>query len=270
MQNISFTPALSAVMRQTIEDEVAKIEQEEDVSVLFAIESGSRAWGFPSPDSDYDVRFVYVRPLDWYLSITPGRDVIEKPITGELDISGWDLQKALGLLIKPNPVLLEWLSSPIRYRWDDGICALLTAFAKKTTHHASCLYHYLHLGEGQWGRHFANADAVPLKKYFYVLRPALAIRWLRLHPDVLPPMNLQALANGTDLDGATQEALNRLIELKAQTRECGNGQRFELLDQLIDGEFQWASATDKTKDSRPLLEEANVLFRKIVREREGL
>ncbi len=252
-------------MRQTIEDEIAKLEAKEDVTILFAIESGSRAWGFPSPDSDYDVRFVYMRPLDWYLSVTPGRDVIEKSITGDLDINGWDLQKALGLLIKPNPVLLEWLSSPIRYRWHDEICDRLITFSRKTAHRTACLYHYLNLGESQWKRHFGTTGPVPIKKYFYVLRPAFAIRWLRLRPDVLPPMNLQDLANGTALDDETMRMLGTLIELKSKTRECGHGRRFNRLDQLIEEEFAWARTEDKAKDILTLLDEANTHFREIVR-----
>ena len=90
-------------MRQAIDGALEAIEAEDNVRILFAIESGSRAWGFPSPDSDYDVRFVYARPLDWYLSLEPGRDVIERPINDDLDIGGWDLQKALKLMLKPNP-----------------------------------------------------------------------------------------------------------------------------------------------------------------------
>ena len=95
---------------------LAAVEQEHNVTILLAIESGSRAWGFPSPASDFDVRFVYVNPLEFYLSINPGRDVIELPIDGVFDIGGWDLQKALRLLIKPNPVIMEWIRSPITYR----------------------------------------------------------------------------------------------------------------------------------------------------------
>jgi len=118
-----FEPSIGDEMRADIVDRLAAVESDFGVRILFAIESGSRAWGFPSPDSDYDVRFVYAHPTDWYLSLTPGRDVIELPIADDLDIGGWDLRKALKLLLRPNPVLLEWLSSPIRYRWDEAACA---------------------------------------------------------------------------------------------------------------------------------------------------
>lgn len=100
---LDFKADIAPDMYERIMDEIATIEREHEVQMIFAIESGSRAWGFPSPDSDYDVRFVYKRPVDWYLSIVPGRDVIEKPIDGLLDINGWDIQKALGLMLKPTP-----------------------------------------------------------------------------------------------------------------------------------------------------------------------
>src|SRR5476649_739605 len=99
---------LSDAMRARVLDELERIERERNVSVLYACESGSRAWGFASTDSDYDVRFIYLRAPEWYLSVEQKRDVIEEPISGDLDISGWDLRKALGLLRKSNPPLLEW------------------------------------------------------------------------------------------------------------------------------------------------------------------
>src|SRR5438045_8726086 len=105
-------------MEERIKAALTEIERDEGVRIFYACESGSRAWGFPSADSDYDVRFLYVRPRDWYLSVDVERkrDVIERPITDELDVSGWDIRKALMLLKKSNPPLLEWLGSPIIYR----------------------------------------------------------------------------------------------------------------------------------------------------------
>ena len=98
---------------------------------MWACESGSRAWGFPSVNSDYDVRFVYLRRTEDYLRASPLRDVIEIPISDELDISGWDLPKALGLFRKSNPPLLEWLQSPIVYQQEkvfiDAISAMIPA-----------------------------------------------------------------------------------------------------------------------------------------------
>lgn len=150
----AFVDTVSEAMRARIGAALDRIEREEGVRLLFAVESGSRAWGFPSPDSDYDVRFVYARPLDWCLSLEPGRDVIEPPIEGDLDINGWDVRKALILLKKPNPVALEWLLSPIRYRWDEAVCGRLAAVAARTAPATACLHHDLRLGEGQRARAF--------------------------------------------------------------------------------------------------------------------
>jgi len=131
--------------------ELQGIETREDVRILFAIESGSRAWGFASADSDFDVRFVYARPQDWYLSLSPGRDVIELPLIGDDDINGWDVRKALNLALKPNPVLLEWLSSPIQYLWHAEICSDIRDFTQTMTRRGACRHHYMRMADMQRG-----------------------------------------------------------------------------------------------------------------------
>lgn len=263
---IDFNPAISDVMRDTILTELRDIETTHDVRILFAIESGSRAWGFPSPDSDYDVRFIYARPTDWYLSLTPGRDVIELPIEGDLDINGWDIKKALGLLLKPNPVMLEWLSSPIRYLWDEGVCEKLTAFSEKVTHGPACLNHYLHLGERQWDVYVKGKERVNLKKYFYIVRPAMAVRWMRMYPDIIPPMNFQKLLKGIDLNIELINALENLLHAKSKSKEIGEAPRVDIIDEFIISEFDWArEAVKSIAGSRTDLKDAaNVLFREIV------
>ena len=104
---------VSESMKSEIVAQIQGIESTHDVTVLYACESGSRGWGFASPDSDYDVRFIYVHRLPWYFQVSPGRDVIEVPISGDLDINGWELRKALGLIKKGNATLIEWLDSPV-------------------------------------------------------------------------------------------------------------------------------------------------------------
>jgi len=259
-----FESSISAPMRARIEHKLAAIEGKHDVKILFAVESGSRAWGFPSPDSDYDVRFVYAHRRDWYLRIFPGRGVIELPIDAELDINGWDLRKALGLLIKPNPVLLEWLSSPIRYRWNEGICDDLIAISRKASHRTACLYHYMSLGRSQWRRHVGDRDTINFKKYFYALRPALAIRWIRLYPETVPPMNMQDLVKGLNLDADIVAQIEDLLEKKRLTREMGAGERFADVDKMILAELDWAEVTDKRKPNHHLIDEANALFRALL------
>jgi len=234
---------------------------EEDVRLIFAIESGSRAWGHPSPNSDYDVRFVYVRPLERYVSLSPYRDVIERPIEADIDLCGWDIKKALSLLMKPNPVLLEWLSSPVRYVWDDDICSRLKAFAARTAHSRACRYYY-RLRAMQRRQHIAGRTTVNLKKYFYVLRPALALRFIRMHPDTIPPMNMHELMRGSDLDASHFAAIHELLQLKAQAPESGEGPRNALLDALIEAEINAAEPTDEPIPD--LRAEADALFRSIV------
>lgn len=123
---------IDPAIRVEIQQRIAAIESEHGVRVLFACESGSRGWGFASPDSDYDVRFVYVHPLPWYLQVSPQRDVIELPISDVLDINGWELRKALGLLKKGNATLVEWLDSPVVYRADGPFLDAIRAAARQT------------------------------------------------------------------------------------------------------------------------------------------
>jgi predicted nucleotidyltransferase len=261
-----FTASIAPDMRETILARLADVEAREDVRILFAVESGSRAWGFPSPDSDYDARFVYVRRLDWYLSIADGRDVIELPIEGDLDINGWDLKKALRLLLKPNAVLLEWLSSPIRYRWDESACAGLIALSQKVGHGPSCLHHYLNLGERLWKSDIGDREQVRIKKYFYVVRPAMALRWVRFREGALP-MNFQELAAGVDLPAALAGRLEDMLDRKSRTKELGLGPRIAEIDDFVTQELAWAreQANDGRAERADLRGEADALFRAIVK-----
>lgn len=253
---------MHAKIVQTLE----RIERDNNVQILFASESGSRAWGFPSPDSDYDVRFVYLRPLDWYLSIDEGRDVIELPIDEELDVNGWDIKKALDLLLNANPVLLEWLSSPIRYRWNDQICAALQDLARDAAYGTSCRHHYLRLARRQWERNIDGKDNVNMKHYFYVVRPGMALRWLRMQPDRLPPMAFNDLLDGIDLPSDLVALLRDLLAKKSRTKELGNAPRIPMIDQFVLAEMDLAQASlDK---SRPvptqLRARADLFFRALV------
>jgi hypothetical protein len=178
-------------MRDTIRQQLKQIEQEEQVRIIYACESGSRAWGFPSQDSDYDVRFLYVRPLEWYLSIEDKRDVIERPISDQLDINGWDLRKALKLFRKSNPPLLEWLQSPIQYDESYSVAEHIRALSPLTFSPKSCMYHYLNMAKGNF-RDYLQGEQVKIKKYFYVLRPLLACGWIERY-DAMPPMAFEEL-----------------------------------------------------------------------------
>lgn len=267
MTTLAYDAVIDPKRRLEIETKIAGIEEGNQVKVLFAIESGSRAWGFPSPDSDYDVRFVYAHKPDSYLSIFDRRDVIELPIEGDLDINGWDIRKALSLLLKPNPVLLEWLSSPIKYKWDDGVCKSLVDFANEVVVPRECIPHYYHLARRQWLRNIEGETSVNLKKYFYVLRPALAIRWARLNPGTLPPMNFQQLVAGVGIEGALQSKIGELLRAKAKASEVGTGRRIAALDDLIEFELSWGADNSGNKHVVSPAEriKADALFRKLVR-----
>ena len=242
------------------------IERGQRCRILFAVESGSRAWGFPSPDSDYDVRFVYARPADWYLSVYPGRDVIETPIEDEMDVNGWDLRKALHLVLKSNAVISEWMESPIVYRRDAAALKQLRGFADRMLNPRALAYHYLHLARQQVAAKLTR-DRIALKRYFYALRPALALRFLRLQGGKRPPMHLQALIDGTELPAATVRIIDRLVAAKSQTRELGSGPRVPALDRLIAAEIAAAAqSVAEMPGRRPSeLETADRLFRRLIR-----
>ena len=217
-------------MRNEILQTLAKLEHEEHIRILHAVESGSRAWGFPSPDSDYDVRFIYVRRPEDYLRLEKTRDVIEMPINDLLDINGWDLNKTLRLLHSANPTLFEWLSSPVVYRktrFIDQIEPLLdVCFSAKNG-----LHHYLNMAEGNY-REYLKGDMVRAKKYFYVLRPLLACKWILRHRSA-PPMRFTQLME-SELDEALKPAVERLLDLKMNTPEVKEIPRVDEINRYLD------------------------------------
>ena len=165
------TDPVSPGMKALIRARLTEIAQEEGIRILFAIESGSRAWGFHSPDSDYDVRFVYARPLDWHLSLGKKRDVVERPIDAELDLSGWELSKALTLTLGSNAVIAEWLQSPVTYQDDPAARAALTDFAARALDRKSVSWHYLSLMRRQMARLEAPDGGIRLKRFFLRAAP---------------------------------------------------------------------------------------------------
>ncbi|MFC4778190.1 nucleotidyltransferase domain-containing protein [Paenibacillus sp. GCM10023252] len=199
-------------VRDEITQELKRIEREEGVRILYACESGSRAWGFPSKDSDYDVRFIYVRPTEWYLSIHEKRDVIERPISNLLDINGWDLKKALKLFRKSNPPLLEWLKSPIVYMVQHSAAEQIRAISTSTFSPRSCMYHYLHMAKGNY-REYLQGERVKIKKYFYVLRPILACGWIERY-GTMPPIAFHELLDAMVPDSSELRPV--ILELLAR------------------------------------------------------
>jgi predicted nucleotidyltransferase len=189
---------------------------------LYAVESGSRAWGFASRDSDWDVSFIYIRRPAWYLSVQRRRDVLEYPLDGSLDVSGWDLQKALRLFAKSNPPLLEWLRSPIVYRQASDLVEALRTLSAKYFSSRSCMHHYFHMAEGNY-REYLQGDPVRVKKYFYVLRPVLACKWIAAHGS-MPPMEFAMLVED-QLPLNLRPLVHALLERKRSGDELTSGPR---------------------------------------------
>lgn len=250
--------------RNEIETRLAKIANEDGIKYLMAVESGSRAWGFPSPDSDYDVRFIYVRPWRDYVTLRPLRDVVERPIVDDFDVNGWDIRKALGLLLKHNAVVAEWLNSPIRYLPDDNMVPQLAALVDRYFDPRGYALHYASLGMNNVNRWQGNAETVSAKKYFYALRPALCVRALRLFPDLRPPMRLQELMEIGDLPTNLFREIKHLVELKAQKREIADTKRSSAIEALIIDELARANEINARESSGEFLEEADILFREMI------
>lgn len=215
---------------KSIISECATIEQQNNVKILLAIESGSRAWDFASPDSDYDVRFLYVRPMEYYLRLEKRRDVIEWKLDDVLDINGWDFDKTLRLLHASNPTLFEWLNSPIVYCKHPFIDKLIEV-ANEYFLAKSGLYHYLHMAEGNY-REYLKGEQVKLKKYFYVLRPILACKHILEH-GTPPPMLFETLLYA-QLDKRILPCVEDLLTQKKETPELGEGPRVDTINFYIE------------------------------------
>ncbi len=221
---------------ELIRSKLAALEKGENVRIILAVESGSRAWGFPSADSDFDVRFIYVHPPDWYLSIDEGRDVIERPIdSDDLDLSGWDLKKALRLFRKSNPPLLEWLQSPIVYLENHSVAAQLRGLMPSSYSPRACMHHYLHMAEGNF-REYLQGESVRVKKYFYVLRPVLACLWIEAGYGIAP-MEFSRLVERVLPTGPVRDEVESLLKKKVSGEELDRGPRIDILNQYLAGEL---------------------------------
>ncbi|HKP69469.1 MAG TPA: nucleotidyltransferase domain-containing protein [Pyrinomonadaceae bacterium] len=252
-------------MREEIIKRLDQIEREEDVRIFYACESGSRAWGFESTDSDWDVRFLYVHSRDWYLSIDveEKRDVIERPINDELDISGWDLRKALKLLRKSNPPLLEWLSSPIIYKEVGETGEQLRQAVAEFYSPISTFHHYLHMAQGNY-REFLKGDVVWVKKYFYVLRPLLAIRWIEIDPTRPVPMEFQKLVDACVDSSDIRHAIDDLLTRKRAGQELDRQPKIEVLSDFIATELARLEKINISEREKPDFEKLNEIFRDAV------
>lgn len=220
-------------MEQIIREKLMEIEKSENVRIIMAVESGSRAWGFASPDSDYDVRFVYVRKLEDYLKLEKTRDVIEWQLDDVLDISGWDLKKALQLMHESNPSIFEWCTSTIVYR-NSPMFEELKEIRKEYYSPKKSLYHYWHMASSNY-ENYLQGDNVRIKKYFYVIRPILAAKWI-VDRGTQPPMLFSELLDA-ELPGELRTIVDELLDMKQRMPEMGLAPKIKELDQFIEREL---------------------------------
>ena len=222
---------------------LAQIEKDRAVKIWFAVESGSRAWGFESTDSDYDVRFIYLSPLKDYLTVYPRRDVIENcDITSPdplLDFSGWDLRKFLGLVSKSNPVCFEWMQSGIVYKeepiWKRVRELIVPFFSPK-----AAMHHYLSMTRHNYREHMRDGSSpkVKLKKYLYITRPLLCCRWIERDPTAgPPPMPFIDALNAANLPSELRAAVDDLVARKKAAEEIDEGPAIPVINQFIDAEL---------------------------------
>lgn len=250
-------------MTETILQKLLGLEQTENIKILYACESGSRAWGFASPDSDYDVRFIYARPLNDYLGITELADNVGLPVNEVLDIGGWDIKKALKLFLKSNSTMYEWLQSPIVYQGDSAFADDLRKLMPEYFSLRSGANHYLSMAHNTL-RDDLQTEQVKLKRYFYALRPALACLWI-VEKQTVPPMEFTHL-RVMITDDEVQNAIDELLAKKKHAVEKAMIAPVPLLN-------QWLSDTlDSCKDRIPALasekkypDELNNIFRKYIR-----
>lgn len=221
--------------------ELEEIEIRENVRILYAVESGSRAWGFSSPDSDYDVRFLFVRPATDYVRLRSLRDVIELPIdtslSNPLDINGWDLVKALSLFRSSNPPLLEWLYSPLVYREQGDLAATLRTLAQESYSPMRMSYHYLSMARRTYKEHLEGRAEVSLKKYLYALRPLFAIQWMEQH-GTPPPTHFDRTVAGITIAHEIRSKLSGLLQRKRLGGEAGAEAKDAVLTDFIESEME--------------------------------
>lgn len=248
---------------------LGRIETEENITILHAVESGSRAWGFPSPDSDNDVRFFYIRPLPRYLGLHEERDVVERPVDGVWDLNGWDLRKALTLLVKGNATVAEWMSSPLIYREHGPLPSRLRDLIKRHSTWQLSARHYYGLTKNTYERDINRGGKVTdprlvrvkQKAYFYAIRGALAIAWIERYKEI-PPMSLPMLLSHSIIEHGVRETISGLQTQKATMGELGTGPRIRILDDFIERQVRWVEGWkgDRFSEDPAFIAAANELL----------
>lgn len=258
-------------MKKQILQILKRIEEDYGVKILYACESGSRAWGFPSKDSDYDVRFIYVHKTEDYLTIDPigvgkKRDVIELPVTDTLDVSGWELTKALRLFRRSNPPLLEWLNSEIVYYKAFSTIEQMRKLGKQIFSPKSCFYHYLNMAGNNFRKYFKN-EKVQIKNYFVVLRPLLAAGWIKEF-DEFPPLEFYELLEVLVPKGELKNEIMLLLHRKMAGGDADPEPKIWIIHDFLEEELERLRKYAITLNSHhpDYTPELDKLFRETLRE----
>jgi predicted nucleotidyltransferase len=248
-------------MKEQILTSLYHIQKEKAVQILFAVESGSRAWGFASPDSDWDVRFVYARPIRDYVRLKLIPDHLDyQDKENDIDCTGWDIRKALSLLLNGNHAIREWIRSPIVYvNFEDSI-AKFSAIAERTHVKTRLMYSYRHILIKCIRDYLDLAtEQVNLKKYFYGIRSTLVMKWLESNEGFVPPIELHQLLTEVDISNEVLQEIEHLLELKQKSSELGLGARLKAVDEML---FEYSGKLGENADpkhSQVLLDQVDEL-----------
>ena len=249
-------------MNETIQQKLLELEQFHHIRILYACESGSRAWGFASPDSDFDVRFIYSRRTNDYLSISDIADTLSLPVNEVLDISGWDIRKALKLFLKSNAPLYEWLQSPIVYRKETGFAYDLVQLMPTYFLRRAGANHYLSMARNTLMNDL-EGDQVKLKRYFYALRPALACLWI-VEKRTVPPMEFEEL-RVLIRDESVRREIDSLLVQKRSADEKTFIEPVSLLNNWVNETLSYCNERIALlDDEKQGIDELNTLFRKYI------
>lgn len=252
-------------MKDKILATLQNLERERDIKILFAGESGSRAWGFASPDSDYDIRLIYVHQLDWYLNIGTPKDTINwMDETRLIDVAGWELKKTLQLGAKSNVSPFEWIQSPIIYRANENFVSEFKAVLTPCFSPIKAMHHYLSMSR-KIAALCASSEPQKLKKWFYGLRTALNCLWIAAYKSV-PPIQFEdtfvLLENQPELKARIQD----LMVIKMREDETYFFEGDTVLAEFMELSIKKCDAIFKTLPAgNGSLDEINTLLRKWVK-----
>lgn len=252
-------------VQNEIKQMVNKLEKDYNIKIPLAIESGSRAWGFQSPDSDYDCRFIYVNPLEEYISVFPKRDVLEYMENDVFDINGWDITKVIKHIVKSNAVMHEWLMSDVIYKKNSSVWNELHSLAKQYFNPVSVIWHYLSMAKKHYETVVSN-EQTRIKKYCYVLRPIACIKYISQYNDI-PNMEYHKNLEMIDIDNIIKREIELLLEIKSQNDETHLIPKNNIIIKDCSEEIEWAEkyVSSLKYDKLHLQERANESLRRVIK-----